>query len=90
MEDVIEKGELVDKKAFRRYIFLWSGQLFSIMGSSIVNFAITWWVTVLTGSATLLSISMFMYMLPMAFLTPIAGVLADRWSRKKIVMLADS
>ncbi|MHA1235352.1 MAG: MFS transporter, partial [Promethearchaeota archaeon] len=31
-----------------------------------------------------------MYMLPMAFLTPIAGVLADRWSRKKIVMLADS
>ncbi|MHA1509389.1 MAG: MFS transporter [Promethearchaeota archaeon] len=90
MEDVIENGELVDRKAFRRYIFLWSGQLFSIMGSSIVNFAITWWVTVLTGSATLLSISMFMYMLPMAFLTPIAGVLADRWSRKKIVMLADS
>ena len=90
MEDVIENGELVDKKVFRRYIFLWSGQLFSIMGSSIVNFAIIWWVTVLTGSATLLSISMFMYMLPMAFLTPIAGVLADRWSRKKIVMLADS
>jgi len=90
MEDVIENGELVDKKAFKRYIFLWSGQLFSIMGSSIVNFAITWWVTVLTGSATLLSISMFMYMLPMAFLTPIAGVLADRWSRKKIVMFADS
>ena len=41
MEDVIENGELVDKKAFKRYIFLWSGQLFSIMGSSIVNFAIT-------------------------------------------------
>jgi len=90
MEDVIENGELVDKKAFKRYIFLWSGQLFSIMGSSIVNFAITWWVTVLTGSATLLSISIFMYMLPMAFLTPIAGVLADRFSRKKIVLLADS
>jgi len=31
-----------------------------------------------------------MYMLPMAFLTPIAGVLADRWSRKKIVVIADS
>ncbi len=24
MEDVIENGELVDKKAFKRYIFLWS------------------------------------------------------------------
>lgn len=90
MEDVIKNGELADSKTFRRYIFLWSGQLFSIMGSSIVNFAITWWVTVLTGSATLLSISIFMYMLPIAFLTPVAGVLADRWSRKKIVMLADS
>ncbi len=90
MEDIIENGDLADIKTFKRYIFLWSGQLFSIMGSSIVNFAITWWITVLTGSATLLSISIFMYMLPMAFLTPIAGVLADRWNRKKIVMLADS
>ena len=90
MEDVIENGELANNTTFKRYILVWSGQLFSIMGSSIVNFAITWWVTVLTGSATLLSIAIFMYMLPMAFLTPIAGVLADRWSRKKIVMIADS
>ena len=90
MEDVIENGELANSTTFKRYILVWSGQLFSIMGSSIVNFAITWWVTVLTGSATLLSIAIFMYMLPMAFLTPIAGVLADRWSRKKIVMIADS
>jgi len=90
MEDIIENGDLVDNSAFRRYLLVWSGQLFSIMGSSIVNFAITWWVTVLTGSATLLSISVFMYMLPIAFLTPVAGVLADRWSRKKIILLADS
>ena len=90
MEEIKDNGELANNTTFKRYILLWSGQLFSIMGSSIVNFAITWWVTVLTGSATLLSISIFMYMLPMAFLTPIAGVLADRWSRKKIVMFADS
>ncbi len=81
---------IANSQTFRRYIFMWSGQLFSIMGSSVVNFAITWWVLVLTGSPTLLSISVFMYMLPMAFLTPIAGVLADRWSRKKIVAIADS
>jgi DHA3 family macrolide efflux protein-like MFS transporter len=60
------------------------------MGSAVVNFAITWWITVLTGSATLLSIGIFIYILPMAFLTPVAGVLADRWSRKKIVAIADS
>ena len=82
--------ELANNQTFRRYIFLWSAQLFSIMGSAVVNFAITWWVTVLTGSATLLSIGIFIYVLPMAFLTPVAGVLADRWSRKKLVAIADS
>jgi len=82
--------ELANNQTFRRYIFLWSAQLFSIMGSAVVNFAITWWITVLTGSATLLSIGIFIYVLPMAFLTPVAGVLADRWSRKKLVGIADS
>ncbi|NVM45640.1 MAG: MFS transporter [Candidatus Lokiarchaeota archaeon] len=82
--------ELANNQTFKRYIFLWSAQLFSIMGSAVVNFAITWWITVLTGSATLLSISVFIYVLPMAFLTPVAGVLADRWSRKKLVAIADS
>ena len=90
MEDTEEIEGLANSKTFKRYIFMWSGQLFSILGSSVVNFAITWWVLVLTGSPTLLSIGVFMYMLPMAFLTPIAGVLADRWSRKKIVIIADS
>ncbi len=82
--------ELANNQTFKRYIFLWSAQLFSIMGSAVVNFAITWWITVLTGSATLLSIGIFIYVLPMAFLTPVAGVLADRWSRKKLVAIADS
>jgi len=82
--------ELANNQTLKRYIFLWSAQLFSIMGSAVVNFAITWWITVLTGSATLLSISVFIYVLPMALLTPVAGVLADRWSRKKIVAIADS
>lgn len=90
MEDTEEIAEFANSKTFKRYIFMWSGQLFSILGSSVVNFAITWWVIVLTGSPTLLSIGIFMYMLPMAFLTPIAGVLADRWSRKKILVIADS
>ena len=82
--------ELANSQTLKRYIFLWGAQLFSIMGSAVVNFAITWWITVLTGSATLLSIGIFIYVLPMAFLTPVAGVLADRWSRKKLVAIADS
>ena len=78
------------KSSFSQFLFLWSGQLFSILGSAIVGFAITWWITITTGSATLLSISTFMYILPMALLTPFAGVIADRHNRKTIIAIADS
>ena len=82
--------DMTNKSIFNQYLFFWGGQLFSIMGSSIVSFSITWWVTVTTGSAILLSILSFMYILPMALLSPIAGVIADRHNRKIIIAIADS
>ncbi|MBY9004483.1 MAG: MFS transporter [Candidatus Lokiarchaeota archaeon] len=82
--------KITNKSNFSQFLFLWSGQLFSILGSAIVGFAITWWVTITTGSAILLSISTFMYILPMALLTPFAGVIADRHNRKTIIAIADS
>ena len=81
---------IASKSSFSQFLFLWSGQLFSILGSAIVGFAITWWITITTGSATLLSISIFMYILPMALLTPFVGVIADRHNRKIIIAIADS
>ncbi len=62
---------------FRRYLFFWSGQLFSLLGSSITQFAIVWWITITTESAVILSIASFLYMLPMTIAFPIAGVLVD-------------
>jgi DHA3 family macrolide efflux protein-like MFS transporter len=82
--------ELADQSTFKSYLFFWSGQLVSLMGSLIVQFAITWWITIITGSALYLSIGTFLYFLPMVFLTPIAGVLADRWNRKKLIATVDS
>ncbi|MHA2038443.1 MAG: MFS transporter [Promethearchaeota archaeon] len=71
-------------------MFFWSGQLVSLMGSLIVQFSITWWITVITGSALLLSLGTFLYFLPMVFIAPIAGVLADRWNRKTLIAVVDS
>ena len=82
--------ELADKSTFKSYLFFWSGQLVSLMGSLIVQFAITWWITVITGSVFYLSIGIFLYFLPMVFLTPIAGVLIDRWNRKALIAVVDS
>ena len=81
---------ITSKSSFNQYLIFWAGQLFSILGSSIVSFSITWWITITTGSAIYLSILAFMYILPMAFLSPIAGVIADRHNRKIIIAIADS
>ena len=70
--------ELADQSTLRSYLFFWSGQLVSLMGSLIVQFAITWWITVITESVFFLAIGTFIYFLPMIFIAPIAGVLTDR------------
>jgi len=56
-----------------------------MLGSLIVGFTITWWITVETGSMVYLSISMFLMFIPQIVVTPFAGVLADRWNKKAIL-----
>ena len=62
----------------------------SLMGSLVVQFAITWWITIKTGDVLLLSIGTFLYFIPMILLAPIAGVLADRMNRKTLIIIADT
>jgi DHA3 family macrolide efflux protein-like MFS transporter len=82
-------NELTDHRTFRRYLLFWSGQLVSLLGSSIVQFAIIWWITVSTGSALYLSFAIFLGLVPIVAIGPFAGVFADRWNRKKLVFVAD-
>ena len=84
------KEDLVIQQTFKSYLFFWAGQLFSILGSSITQFVIIWWITITTGSIILLSIASFIYILPMTIVIPIAGVLTDKFNRKKIIVIVDS
>jgi DHA3 family macrolide efflux protein-like MFS transporter len=68
---------------------IWFGQAFSILGSQIVQFAIIWWLTVKTGSATVLAFSSVVGIVPQVLLAPFAGVLVDRWNRRITMMVAD-
>ena len=77
------------KGTFKSYLIFWIGQLVSLLGSSIISFAIVWWITVKTGSAFLLGYANFIGMLPLIVLTPIFGVYIDKWNRKLIIALAD-
>jgi DHA3 family macrolide efflux protein-like MFS transporter len=85
-----EKQPVEIQSNLKGFIFFWSGQVISLLGSSIVQFILTWWITVQTESALLLSLSMFLGFVPVVLLSPIAGVLIDRWNKKAIIGTVDS
>ena len=82
--------EIANRETYRSYIFFWIGQLFSLLGSMVVFLVITWWIADVYVSEVLLAIASFLYILIMTLCMPIAGVLADRVNRKKLILIADS
>ena len=80
---------IASTSTFRNYLLFWIGQLFSLLGSSIIHFVVIWWITVVTGDPNLLGITNFLGMLPLILLSPIAGVFIDRWNRKSIIIISD-
>ncbi|MEE9377716.1 MAG: MFS transporter [Candidatus Lokiarchaeia archaeon] len=78
------------KRNFRHYMYFLFGQQFSMLGSMIVGFTITFWLTMETGSPIILSISVFLMFLPQIIITPLSGVIADRWNKKAIIAFTDS
>ena len=68
---------------------LWSGQALSLFGSTLVDFALIWYMTTLTGSAVVLTTAALVGMLPTIFISPILGSLVDRWKRRTMMILAD-
>ncbi len=71
------------------FLFLLS-QTLSLFGSSLVQYAITWYITLNTKSGFMITISIICGFLPTFFLSPFAGVWADRYNRKILIMLSDS
>ncbi|WP_107923219.1 MFS transporter [Lysinibacillus parviboronicapiens] len=75
---------------WKRNIILFLGsQTISLFGSSLVQYAITWYITLSTQSGVMMTISIICGFLPTFFLSPIAGVWADRYNRKWLIILAD-
>jgi DHA3 family macrolide efflux protein-like MFS transporter len=73
-----------------RFFTIWTGQAFSLLGSQLVSFAVIWWLTQTTGSATVLATASLVGLLPQVILGPFSGTLVDRWSRRLTMILADS
>ena len=75
---------------FARFFTIWTGQALSLFGSALVQFALVWWLTQKTGSATTLTTAFLIAMLPQIVLGPFAGALVDRWNRRIIMISADA
>ena len=72
------------------FAIIWTGQFFSILTSSIVNFAILLWLSFETKSAEVLALATIAAMLPQSILGLFTGIFVDRWKRKLVMILADS
>ena len=78
-----------DNTWMKRFVPIWSAQIFSLLGSGIVQFAFVWWMTQKTGSAAILTTATLVAMLPEVFLSPFAGALVDRWNRRWVMVISD-
>ena len=67
-----------------------TAQMISLLGSSLVQYAIIWHITLTTSSGKMLTISTLCGFLPQILISLIAGVWIDRYNRKKLIMLADA
>jgi MFS family permease len=81
--------QVQEKPGFRRYAVIWFGQLVSLLGSGLTSFALAVWVFQETGSAIPFAITAIIIWAPEILLSPFAGVLADRWNRKTLILVSD-
>ncbi|HZI15280.1 MAG TPA: MFS transporter [Myxococcus sp.] len=70
-------------------LFLGS-QALSLLGSTLVQYALLWQVTLQTRSSVMMTLYIVAGFLPTFLLSPFAGVWADRYDRRKLIVLADA
>jgi MFS family permease len=71
---------------YRNYRLFFVGQSISLIGTWTQQVAMSWLVYRLTGSAFLLGAVAFCNQIPTFFLSPFAGVMADRWNRQRLLL----
>lgn len=73
-----------------RFWAIFLGQSLSLLGSSLTQFVLLWWITDTTGSVGALASAGTAALLPQALLSPLGGACADRYSRRWLMLGADA
>lgn len=78
------------QNAWKRTIALFlASQTISLFGSSLVQYAIIWHITLASKSGSAMTLAIVAGFIPTFLISPFAGVWADRYDRKRLIMLAD-
>lgn len=81
---------MTNQKSFGKFLLLWTGGFISAIGSGLTSFGLGVYVFEQTGKASAMALVTLCAFLPALLLSPIAGVLADRYDRRLLMILGDS
>jgi len=73
----------------KAFTIIWFGQLVSLLGTGMTQFALTIWAWQATGEATALALVALFATVPQIITSPLAGAIVDRWNRKHVMILSD-
>ena len=76
-------------KTNREYSLLYSGQFISFIGTMITVVAFPWQIYQLTHSSLMVGLLSLVQLLPLLFTALLGGVFADRYNRRKLVILSE-
>lgn len=76
-------------KSFGKFLLLWSGELISAIGSGLTSFGLGVYVYQQTGKASAMALVILLAFMPSLLLSAVAGVLADRYDRRLLMVLSD-
>ena len=71
------------------FAIIWTGQLFSTLSSSIIGYAVVFWLSMETKSAEVLAFATMAALLPQLVVGPFSGVFIDRWDRRRTMIASD-
>ncbi len=75
------------------FFVIWIGQVISLLGSKLTEFALAFWILDRTyqdtGTITQFALTIFFMYLPKVIISPLAGVLVDRWNRRYAMLMSD-
>lgn len=74
---------------FYKFLLLWSGEFISAIGSGLTSFGLGVYIFQQTGSASAMALVTLLAFMPSLLLSSIAGVLADRYDRRLLMILGD-